>query len=415
MKILIANTFYNPEIIGGAEISVQKLAEYLVTEGCDVTVLCTSHKDSREMIHGVKVVRFKPMNFIRGVEYEKLGKINKCIFIGAKIYQYIANSYNPFNYKKLKNIIEEVNPDVLHTNGLYEITPVIWKAAYNDNIPIIHTARDYFLVCRHATMLKHGKKCEVENKFCEFRRRLNARWIQKYVNYLTFPSWTMFSLFEKTRCLKGVNNTEVICNGIDYDINAVRETCQRKIYNLDENRCIKFIYQGNLGEHKGVRWLIESFLSRKDNLSMLYIAGKGPLEDYVRNAAKNCKNIVYKGFLKEDALLNLLQECDVLVCPSLWDEPFGRVVLDAYKNGLPAIVSNLGALPELVDHMKTGYVVNTNNIGELSQVITMLAENKDIIKKWIHNIPPLMTEFSIEKQGHRFRNIYKKSIMKVIK
>ncbi len=38
----------------------------------------------------------------------------------------------------------------------------------------------------------------------------------------------------------------------------------------------------------------------------------------------------------------------MLLVPSVWEEPFGRVAAEAMVNGIPAIVSNRGALPEVV-------------------------------------------------------------------
>ncbi len=40
----------------------------------------------------------------------------------------------------------------------------------------------------------------------------------------------------------------------------------------------------------------------------------------------------------------------VLVVPSIWEEPFGRVAAEAMVNGIPPIVSNRGALPDVVEH-----------------------------------------------------------------
>ena len=64
---------------------------------------------------------------------------------------------------------------------------------------------------------------------------------------------------------------------------------------------------------------------------------------------KKDNRIEFVGFLNEQQVSQLLQSADVLLCPSLWEEPFGRVVLDAYKNAMPVICSNMGALPELVE------------------------------------------------------------------
>ena len=59
MRIMVINTYYYPEIVGGAEYSVKKLSEKLVQEGHTVRVLCTGKENSKEIIDGVEVVRIK--------------------------------------------------------------------------------------------------------------------------------------------------------------------------------------------------------------------------------------------------------------------------------------------------------------------------------------------------------------------
>ena len=58
MNILIINSYYYPDIIGGAEISVQKLAEILATNH-NVSVVCTGSMFKDEVINNVHVYRLK--------------------------------------------------------------------------------------------------------------------------------------------------------------------------------------------------------------------------------------------------------------------------------------------------------------------------------------------------------------------
>ena len=58
------------------------------------------------------------------------------------------------------------------------------------------------------------------------------------------------------------------------------------------------------------------------------------MQDYVIEETQKDNRIEFVGFLNEQQVSQLLQSADVLLCPSLWEEPFGRVVLDAYKNTL---------------------------------------------------------------------------------
>ena len=62
MKILIFNTLYYPNQLGGAEKSVQLLAEGLVQSNYDVVVVCTSNRNYKDYINGVKVYYVKTNN-----------------------------------------------------------------------------------------------------------------------------------------------------------------------------------------------------------------------------------------------------------------------------------------------------------------------------------------------------------------
>ena len=64
MRILIVNTLYYPDKIGGAEVSVQLLAETLVEQGHDVSVVCIARGrvPRKESVNGVHVYRIRLFN-----------------------------------------------------------------------------------------------------------------------------------------------------------------------------------------------------------------------------------------------------------------------------------------------------------------------------------------------------------------
>ena len=96
---MIVNTFYFPDIIGGAEVSVQKLAEGLVKNGNEVVILCNGEHNSIETINGIKIIRKKFNNIFSFFQYRKSTGLKKILY---KILDY----YNPFNRKILKEIFK---------------------------------------------------------------------------------------------------------------------------------------------------------------------------------------------------------------------------------------------------------------------------------------------------------------------
>ena len=74
------------------------------------------------------------------------------------------------------------------------------------------------------------------------------------------------------------------------------------------------------------------------------IVGTGPEIDRVQQAAKVLNNLKYLGTTP------VYQQASVLCTPSLYQEGYGRVVMEAAACGLPIIASNLGGLPEALDN-----------------------------------------------------------------
>lgn len=66
--------------------------------------------------------------------------------------------------------------------------------------------------------------------------------------------------------------------------------------------------------------------------------------------------VTYIGEVDDEAKARMLSGCSALLMPVLWDEPFGIVMAEALACGTPVIGLSRGAVPEVVDHGRTGFV-----------------------------------------------------------
>jgi glycosyltransferase involved in cell wall biosynthesis len=64
---------------------------------------------------------------------------------------------------------------------------------------------------------------------------------------------------------------------------------------------------------------------------------------------------------------------DVIVVPSIWKEPFGRVSIEGTAYGVPAIVARSGGLPENVQHGVDGFVFEPRDSHGLADILWRLA------------------------------------------
>lgn len=398
MKIMIVNAYYYPEIIGGAENSVKKLAEGLVRYNNSVTVMCTGMKDSEEIINGVRIVRFKPQNTGRGIPGEHKSRLRNYI----RLYQDI---WNEFNYPQIDKIIEKYKPEVIHTNGLYNISPIVWKIAKRKGIPVVHTLRDYSILCPLVVYNCGGKKrgCKHYFPLCAIQNSVN-KVSTRMVDYVTAPSAVTLNTVLGKGFFSHVNSS-VVSNATEFNFQKSIISLEKKGKRQKGDK-IQFVYLGGLTESKGVLWLLEAFATLDSDQVDLFIAGKGPLEHLVVDYSKKYTHISYCGFLNEKEVASLLDRSDVLLCPSLWQEPFGRVVLDAYMHGLPVIANNSGALPELVHNRKTGILIDNCNRDSLKEAVLYFVEQPEDIYLMGRSGIDELAKYSIDNQITAFTNIY---------
>jgi glycosyltransferase involved in cell wall biosynthesis len=320
----------------------------------------------------------------------------------------LISIWNYANVGTIDQVIKDFKPDVIHSNCLYEFSPIVWKVARKNSVRVIHTLRDYHLMCPLVAMsckYTEGKKCISPRMSCRLHRTENRRH-SCYVDCVTAPSKCTLDLLLKEGFFKK-SDKKVIPNAINYDIDAARKTLDLRMRELHTRKTIRFVYLGGLTEQKGIRWMINAFqMIPKVKDVEITIAGKGLLQDYVEAEANKDSRIRYVGFLNETQVTELLHNSDVLLCPSLWDEPFGRVVLDAYKNGLPVISSNRGALPELVKNMKTGLVVEGGNIEDLCSAMQQFVENRSLITIYGKNAIEELSKYSLYSQAKAFEQVY---------
>jgi len=106
------------------------------------------------------------------------------------------------------------------------------------------------------------------------------------------------------------------------------------------------------GDHKGVGIFIEIAKRMPDKHFLIYSK---------KFSEKKEGNIEFKKFTEDTA--NIYNNAKIVLVPSVWDEAFGRVSIEAGSLGVPVLVSNRGGLPETVPSDKF-IISQVHNINE---------------------------------------------------
>ncbi len=118
-----------------------------------------------------------------------------------------------------------------------------------------------------------------------------------------------------------------------------------------------FVYSGRLVAEKGVELAVRA--ARYASLP-LKIIGKYYQEGYFEEQIQPLLNeqIEYLGFQRGEAMKDTLRHAAALIVPSRFAEPFGMVAIEALALGTPVIASKNGALPEIIQDGKNGFLVD---------------------------------------------------------
>ncbi len=115
-----------------------------------------------------------------------------------------------------------------------------------------------------------------------------------------------------------------------------------------DNKNFTLLFVGRLIEEKGITILLDAS-SKFDKKVRLSIIGTGPLEQEVEKISRKQKNISYLGKKSQKELPFFYSQSDMLIVPSVHEEGFGRVILEALWCGVPVLGSRRGAIPEAID------------------------------------------------------------------
>ena len=140
-----------------------------------------------------------------------------------------------------------------------------------------------------------------------------------------------------------------------------------------------------LEKHYGIDLLIKAFYLVKnkypDKPLKLLIVGKGTQREFLENKVKTLgieNDTVFTGYVDHNNVQDYHSMIDIYVAMSL-TESFGVAVLEASACGRPVVVSNVGGLPEVVEHEKTGLIVEKENPEKLADALDKLICNPELM------------------------------------
>lgn len=295
--------------------------------------------------------------------------------------------------KKFGKMLDVFRPDIIHVHNIYtHLSPSVLHEAKKRGIPVVMTIHDYALVSANYSLWDEKKMksmklndlgilATAKTKYVKgsFLGTLVLELILKLHHGLNLYDSVISHYTTYSNFVRDVMITSGIPKGKISVMHALAEPLMTSdfrpiTYNLKPSPFI--LFAGRLESYKGVHVLIEA-LKYLPVTTQIKIVGTGPDEARLKAIAGKDKRVEFCGFVPGKELWSMMGKAAVVVVPSIWNEPYGLVALEAMCQGTPIIVAKSGGLPEIVGDSDAGTVVPAGDAKALAKAISAIVEHPD--------------------------------------
>jgi glycosyltransferase involved in cell wall biosynthesis len=360
MRILMACAAFPPFIDGGGPISAMIVAKLLRAAGHDLTVVNVSGEDRHEVFDGVPVHRLRSLNIDWNYRLPRPG--------WKKAIWHALENFNPRAFFIMRREIKRLRPDIVLTDSIENINVATWAAAKSCGLPVAHILRSTFLLCWKGSMWRGGDNCGRACSSCQvtsYGKKLNSRFVDAVIGETDFiiGRHTEHGYFPNA-------STHAIPGAIASVPGALPRTASAE----------RPLRVGFIGVHDPVKGL-DTLAAAAHRLSgqpvEFLIAGTGQ-SDYAKTLPERfpAQNPRFLGWTKPE---DFLPQIDVLAVPSLFREPFGRVVIEAFAYGVPVVGARSGGIPETIQPGVNGALFEPGDDAALAEQLSAFAGDRTLV------------------------------------
>ncbi|HEV7475480.1 MAG TPA: glycosyltransferase family 4 protein [Pyrinomonadaceae bacterium] len=333
LRICVVSNYYPPHFLGGYELGCRDIVEALKSRGHQVKVLTSTYKvetpqDDGQVYRRLRIGDWWTPNSLGG-----LRAVLKKEIANRKAFRQLCSDFYPY-------LIYVWNPVGLSLSLVSEL-----------DLPVCYFVSDHWLADWEADsgyqMWQQQQRHPLWKAILSLALKLNVihRPSSPNLRYVQFAS--DFLKQEALSKGKPVSDAAVIHWGVDLEKYHYRET----------SKCSeRLLYVGHIAPHKGVHTVIEALkllVQAGHKEATLTIAGGSIVPEYeaqVRQMVSSFQldeQVRFTGQLSRERLPSIYQEHDVLIFPSIWDEPFSITVVEAMASGLAVVGTPTGGSKEI--------------------------------------------------------------------
>lgn len=182
-------------------------------------------------------------------------------------------------------------------------------------------------------------------------------------------------------------------------------------YKLNGKKVV--LFTGRLTNQKGTKYLVKAARKIKGEVVIL---GDGPEQENLKQLVEerklnNVHLMGYVGYEHKRELKEWYYRADVLVAPSVWDEPLGLSIVEAMAAKTPIVATRKGGIPSAVRDNYNGILVRPRNSNQIAEAVNKILYNDHLREKMADHAREIVKQkFTREIIAQKFIHIYEKYV-----
>lgn len=366
--------YYPPHFIGGYELGCRDIVEALKRRGHQVKVLTSTYKVDQPQTDG-EVYRW--LRLSQWWTPNRLGDL-AAVLRKEKV-----------NQQAFRKLCRDFDPDLVYVWNPVGISLSIVSVAQQLGLPVCYFVSDHWVEewdtdPGYRMWQKQAPGIRRPYLWKGVLRLLAAlnlahRPAPPNLRHVQFVS----ECLKRNALQKGriVSKAQVIHWGVDTETFRMTEK---------PKQLQRLLFVGQVTPHKGVHTAVEALKLLVENghdTTTLSIVGDSALKDFQAQLRQTVathgldKHVHFTGQVRREDTPRIYQEHDILIFPSVWDEPFSITVLEAMASGLAVVGTATGGSGEILEDGVNALIFEKENAQQCAACVARLFADQQLFEQ----------------------------------
>ena len=324
-------------------------------------------------------------------------------------------------YRDFRALLRREKPDVVHVHNTFVmISPAIYWACAEEDVPVVQTLHNFRLLCPQGTFLRDGKICEECTEHSLLRsvaygcyrgsrlatgaaaallitHRWAGTWTQKIDCYIAL------SRFARNKFVQAGLPAEKLFVKPNFVYPDPSPRTSPGDYGL---------FVGRITLEKGLPTLLNAWQQVETDVPLMLVGDGALRESLEAQVGETSRSrIIFRGYLSREETLATIKGAKFLLCASRCYEQAPVTIMEAYACGVPVIAPSLGPLEEVIDDGRTGLLFRPGDAAHLAEKIQWALTHDECLETMGKRArEKYETQYGVENNHRKLMEIYERVI-----